>query len=108
MKTDEIKRRLNNLEQEIPLDGALCLVRLPDGSESEITLSEWIDHAAEWNVIKLTQRAGLSPLLCSLFSLIDKAVKGDQENGADLAVCIDHTESRNSILRFIEFAGGIS
>lgn len=108
MKIDEIKKRLAALEGESYLHETYCLVYFPDGSEKEITLTEWIDHAAEWSLIRITQGREISPLLCSLLSLMDQAVKHDQESGADSAVCADHIRSRDAILRFIESAGGIT
>ena len=107
MSLDEIKRRITALEGNTRLSETCCLVRLPDGSDQEITLAEWIDHSAEWKVIRITKGKELSPLVCSLLSLMDQAVKEDQESGADLATCEDHLKSRDSVLRFIEFAGGI-
>ena len=108
MSLEEIKRRISALEGETRLLETCCLVRLPDGSEKEITLAEWIDHAAEWKVIRITQGEEISPLLCSLFSLMDQAVREDQESGSDPAVRADHMRSRDAILSFIEYAGGIT
>ena len=108
MKIDEIKKRLAALEGESCLHGTCCLVCFPDGSEKEITLAEWIDHADEWSMIRITQGRDISPLLCSLLSLMNQAVKADQKSGADPAVYADHTRSRDAVLRFIEYAGGIT
>ena len=108
MRLDEIKKRISALEGETRLSETLCIVRFPDESEQEITLSEWLDHAAEWKVIRITQGEEISPLLCSLFSLMDQAVREDQESGSDPAVRADHMRSRDAILSFIEYAGGIT
>ena len=77
MKTDEIKRRLTALEGEIPVSGALCLVRLPDGSDIEVSLSEWLDHCSEWKMIKITKGKEISPLLCSLLSMESETSDSD-------------------------------
>lgn len=108
MKLDEIKRRISALESETIFSETLCLVRFPDGSEHETALIDWIDHAADWKMLKITQGRELSPLVCSLLSLEEQAVREDQESGADPAVCDDHIRSRDAVLRFIEYAGGIT
>lgn len=96
MRTDEIRRRISALEGETVLSESLCLVRFPDGSEQEITLSEWLDHVAEWQMIRITKGKEISPLLCSLLSM--------ESRGSDDPVRIRAAET---IRRMIELAGGI-
>ena len=97
MRTDEIRRRISALEGETVLSESLCLVRFPDGSEHEITLAEWLDHAAEWKVIRITQGREISLLLCSLLSM--------ESEGSDDPV---RNRAANTIRRMIELAGGIT
>lgn len=108
MKLEEIRKRISALEGETSLSETLCLVCFPDGSEHETTLFDWVDHAADWKMIRITQGKELSPLVCSLLSLEEQAVREDQESGADPAVCADHIRSRDAVRRFIEYAGGIT
>ena len=48
MKTDEIRKRLINLEEKAALKDALILVRFPDGSEGKVSVAEWYDNRYEW------------------------------------------------------------
>lgn len=77
MKLDEIKRRISDLEQRAGVEISLCLVSFPDGSEHEIPLADWLDHAAEWKMIRITQGKEISPLLCSLFKLESEITDDD-------------------------------
>lgn len=96
MSLEEIKRRISALEGETRLSETCCLVLFPDGSEQEITLAEWLDHAAEWKIVRITQGREISLLLCSLLSM--------ESEGSDDPVRI---RAANNIRRMIMSAGGI-
>ncbi len=98
MKLDEIKRRISNLEQRSGVENSLCLVRFPDGSEQEIPLADWLDHAAEWTMIRITQGKEVSSLLCSLLSIESETTVDDPIRAKAL----------HNIRWMIEESGGIS
>lgn len=96
MRTEEIKRRLLDLEQKAGVEPSRCIVRFSDGSEHETTLIEWLDHATEWKMIRITQGKEISPLLCSLYSL---SLDSEDDAVRDRAVV--------NMRLMIEEAGGI-
>ena len=97
MKLDEIRRRISALEGETRLLETLCLVRFPDGSEQETSLSDWLDHAAEWTMIRITQGKEISPLLCSLLKMESEITDDDPLR----------LRAIHNIRKMIEESGGI-
>ena len=103
MKTDEIRRRLKALEQVSSIDGCCCLVRLPDGSEEEVSVSEWLDNRSQWEWIKLTRRSGLlSPSYFIFLDLTESAIAGADPDDPQL---ISLTAERDYYFQILEEGG---
>lgn len=50
-----VKQRLAALEDRLLTGDVLLMVRLPGGSEKEVTLDEYRQHAGEWDFVHVTQ-----------------------------------------------------